>query len=268
MSKTIMPRVSDIKKIMDELYPPTLSESWDRVGLMVGDDHEVGRIGFAVDPCKATIDEAIALSAQMLITHHPLFLRGTHAVTFENSKGKWAINAIKNNCALMSAHTNADVMLSTRALADLIPATIVAPLDSESGIGGICELEKPMRLGDCIERLKSGIPHIPAGVRVAGNMDARVSRVAICSGAGDSLLPLVKKAHVDAYITADLRHHPASDFLWDGGCALVDLTHFASEWPLMARMRQEVRAACEENGWKVDTYISDISTDVWNATLV
>ena len=68
--------VADIVATMNEAYPPALQEEWDRVGLIAGmPNDQVDLIGFAVDPCEATVQEAIERGAQMLITHHPLYLR-------------------------------------------------------------------------------------------------------------------------------------------------------------------------------------------------
>ena len=91
-----------------------------------------------------------------------------------------------------------------------------------------------------------------------------IKRVAICSGSGDSLLDAANMAGADVYLTADLRHHPATDHLWNGGCALVSATHWATEWPLLSIMAERLVG---ELGDSVDIYISDIPTDAWFARL-
>ncbi|MDY5131441.1 Nif3-like dinuclear metal center hexameric protein, partial [Actinotignum timonense] len=96
-----------------------------------------------------------------------------------------------------------------------------------------------------------------------GHPDRVVRRLAICSGSGDSLLAAAKAAGADAYLTADLRHHPATDHIWDGGCALICATHWASEWPVLGEMEQRLR----ERFPQLDTYISEIPTDAWNIAL-
>ena len=113
--------VGDVAAAMDRIFPPATAQAWDRVGLAVGDVHApVRRIGFAVDPCEASVEEAIERGADMLITHHPLYLRGTHAVTSRTAKGRWTAALIRSDTALFSAHTNADVAASTLALAALL----------------------------------------------------------------------------------------------------------------------------------------------------
>jgi putative NIF3 family GTP cyclohydrolase 1 type 2 len=88
-----------------------------------------------------------------------------------------------------------------------------------------------------------------------------IERVAVCGGAGDSALDAALAAGVDAYVTADLRHHPASEHLLRPGApALVDVAHWASEWPWCAQAAEIVRAA---TGGSVEVRVSTRRTDPW-----
>jgi putative NIF3 family GTP cyclohydrolase 1 type 2 len=97
-------------------------------------------------------------------------------------------------------------------------------------------------------------------VRAAGDPDRPVRRIAVCGGAGDSALRAAAAAGVDAYVTADLRHHPASESLLAGGPALVDVAHWASEWPWCAQAADVLRA---ELGGSVEVRVSTRRTDPW-----
>ena len=104
-----MPNLGEIVKLLDEWYPPQHADSWDAVGLVVGDPAaEVRRILLAVDPVTAVADEAVADGAQLLVTHHPLFLKGVHGFAATEPKGRVAHWLVSNGCALFTAHTNAD----------------------------------------------------------------------------------------------------------------------------------------------------------------
>lgn len=254
--------VGRVVAAMDELFPRSYAESWDKIGLVVGDmGNEVHRVAFAVDPCEATVTEAIERGADLLITHHPMYLRGTHSITNETGKGRWTTSLIKNDVALFTAHTNADVVASTMALANLLGVAIERPLDESTGIGGVGKLAVPLTLRCFAELVDSVLPPVPAGVMMAGDPDTLVNTVAICSGSGDSLLGKLHEVNADVYVTADLRHHPATDHLWNGGCALVNATHWASEWPVLQVMRDRLlqHLATDE----LDSYISTIPTDAW-----
>jgi putative NIF3 family GTP cyclohydrolase 1 type 2 len=110
------------------------------------------------------------------------------------------------------------------------------------------------------------LPPTVQGVRVAGPPDARVERVAVCGGAGDDLFDAVRRSGADAYVTADLRHHPASEAreaAADGPPYLVDVAHWASEWPWLAGCESRVLSALAAGGSTVETRVSSTRTDPW-----
>lgn len=258
--------VADVVSALHEAFPPSLAEDWDKVGLTVGDPQApVRTVGFAVDPCEATINEAIERGADILITHHPLFLRGTSFVAADSAKGSWVHRLIKNDVALLAAHTNADSAQhgSADALADILSLEDRTPLDpipenDALGIGRIGSLPLTMSVREVAERLKDQLPQTAASVLVGGDPERIVKRVAVSPGSGDSYLAAADDAGAELYITADLRHHPASDHLWSGGCALIGLTHFASEWPVLPQMKAAIEARLD-----VGAYVSTLVTDPW-----
>src|SRR5690554_320588 len=98
-----------LRDAAEQLWPEATAETWDRVGLISGrDDAPLRRVLLAVDAVRDTVDEAIELGADVLLTHHPLLLRGVHTVAEDTAKGRLLADLIRNNCALLSAHTNAD----------------------------------------------------------------------------------------------------------------------------------------------------------------
>ncbi|MDX1893289.1 Nif3-like dinuclear metal center hexameric protein [Mycolicibacterium sp. 050158] len=154
--------------------------------------------------------------------------------------------------AMRSAHPYEEPAFDVLAL---------APLPSEVGIGRICALSEPERLSAFVSRVARGLPATSWGVRAAGDPDALVSRVAVCGGAGDSLLVTVASAGVDAYVTSDLRHHPADEHLRASDVALVDVAHWASEFPWCDQARALLSA---HFGDALDIRISQVRTDPWN----
>ncbi|HVT22050.1 MAG TPA: Nif3-like dinuclear metal center hexameric protein [Mycobacteriales bacterium] len=105
-----MTALADVVGLLARRYDPAWAESWDAVGLVCGDpDTAVERIHFAIDPVEAVADEAIAAGAQLLVTHHPLYLGGTTSVAATSSKGRLVHRLIGAGVALYVAHTNADV---------------------------------------------------------------------------------------------------------------------------------------------------------------
>ncbi len=266
-----MTTVGEIVAILDGYFPPRLAEEWDAPGLSVGDPTApVERVMFAVDPVMAVVNEAVDWSATMLVTHHPLMLRGVTTVAADTAKGAVVHRLILAGCALYSAHTNADAARPgvADALAEAIGITQLRPLvpdaeDPALGTGRVGVLGKPATLREFATAVADALPATAPGVRVAGDLDALVRSVAVLGGSGGSFLDTARAADVDAYVTADLRHHPASEarelaLLTDGRPALVDVSHFASEWLWLAAAAKRLKKDAD-----VDTMVSTLNTDPW-----
>src|SRR6185436_14463 len=110
----------------------------------------------------------------------------------------------------------------------------------------------------------SALPPTAHGVRVGGDPTRVVRRVAVCGGAGDFLLDTVRRTDADVYVTSDLRHHPASEFLEQGGAALVDVAHWAAEWTWLPVVASKVAEALDDT---VETRVSTLRTDPWTFRL-
>lgn len=141
----------------------------------------------------------------------------------------------------------------------------LAALPSGTGLGRIGRLAEPEPLSVFAARVGDRLPATSWGVRAAGDPDAMVSRVAVCGGAGDSLLAAVRRAGVDAgvdaYVTADLRHHPADEHLRTCGVALIDVAHWASEFPWCSQAARLLRS---HFGQTLPVRVCPIRTDPWN----
>lgn len=137
----------------------------------------------------------------------------------------------------------------------------MAPLPTGTGIGRIATLPAPEPLRDFVTRVGAGLPATSWGVRAAGEPDMMISRVALCGGAGDSLLGTAAAADAQAYVTADLRHHPADEHLRASSMALVDVAHWASEYPWCAQAAGLLRTHFDN---ALAVRVSDIRTDPWN----
>ncbi len=365
--------VGDVVRAVHARYPPSSAEAWDAVGLVCGDPQApVERLLLAVDPAPAVVDEAVAWGADLLLSHHPLLLRGVHSVAADTAKGRIVHRLVRDGVALLSAHTNADVarpgvsdaLADALGLVDLhplepqgepvdklvtfvphadaprvldalaaagagrigdyercgyllegtgtfrplpgaspvvgevgrvetVPETrlemvlprrlrrqVVAALrashpyeqpafdlwelaaaDLHHGLGRVGVLPEPETLEDLVGRVAAALPATAAGVRAAGDPDRVVQAVAVCGGSGDSLLSAARAAGVDAFVTADLRHHPVSEAVDAGGPALVDVAHWASEWPWLAQAASLLRADLGEQA--PEMRVSVVCTDPW-----
>ncbi|MGF6880927.1 dinuclear metal center YbgI/SA1388 family protein [Nocardia sp. GAS34] len=134
-----------------------------------------------------------------------------------------------------------------------------ASLPTGLGLGRVGELPEPETLRRFTARVRAALPATAWGVRAAGDPDRRIASVAVCGGAGDSFLGAVSRLGVDAYVTADLRHHPADEHLRAGGPALIDAAHWATEYPWCAQAAGVVKAALPG----LETRVSALRTDPW-----
>jgi len=153
-----------------------------------------------------------------------------------------------------------------RHLGPLFDVHEVAGWSSPRGIGRVGRLGAPTTLREFALLVAEALPATAQGVRIAGEPTAEITRVAVCGGAGDSLLGAVRACGADVYVTADLRHHPVSEAREEGGNGapfLVDVAHWASEWPWLAGVGNRLQGALEKAGTPVEVHVSNRSTDPW-----
>ena len=267
--------VAEVNAIAETLWPMSGTESWDAPGLLSGDPGApVSHIHLAVDAVLDTVNEAVDAGADLLLVHHPLLLRGVTSVAEDRYKGAALARLIRGNCALIAAHTNADVVeagtsaviagkLGLGASRPIVPGT-----DPALGLGRVGTLPEPTTLGRLARQLAELLPPTAGGIKVSGEFDTPVSRIALCGGAGDSLLGNPEVLGADVYITSDLRHHPASEFRENakitGGPALIDVSHWASEWLWLDTAAAQLRNALAG----VTVTVSDLRTDPWDFVVV
>ena len=264
-----MPSLAAVVDLLHDWYPPDTADSWDAVGLVAGDPGaEVVKVMFAVDPTIEVAREAVEWGADLLVVHHPLFLTPVNSVAATTPKGRTLQALTAGGCALLTAHTNADQAESgvseslalALGLRDLTPIRPVpgSPTTGTGRIGTIAETT----LGAFAAHVAEALPHTAHGVRVAGDPDRDVRRVAVCGGAGDFLLDELVPSDVDVFVTSDLRHHRAAEFLEHGGPALVDVAHWAAEWTWLPVVEGRLRDVL---GDRVDTRVSTQCTDPWSS---
>lgn len=366
--------LGDVVDLLHTWYPPATAAAWDAVGLVYGDPAApCAKVLLAVDPVLPVAQEAAAWGADLVVTHHPLFLKAVHGFAPTTPKGRTLWTLAQAGCGLLAAHTNADqavggvseALAHALGLADVrplepappprldklttyVPATaadalrhalaeagagrlgdydhasfstagegrfrplegaqphvgeigrvevveevrleVVAPRglrsavvaallaahpyeepaydvvelaptrDAGTGHGRIGLLRAPMTLAEFTAHVAAAVPGTAGGVRAGGDPDRQIRTVALCGGAGDSFLDLVRASDADVYVTSDLRHHLSSEFLEHGGAALVDVPHWAAEWTWLPVLAARLREAL---GDRVEARVSEIVTDPW-----
>ncbi len=263
-----MPSLAHVVDLLHSWYPPDTADSFDAVGLVVGDPSaEVTRVMFAVDPTVEVAREAVEWGADLLVVHHPLFLTPVSSVAATTPKGRTLHTLTSGGCALLAAHTNADQAVSgvseSLALAlgvrDLSPIR-PAPAGAGTGTGRTGTIDETS-LGQFAAHVAKVLPATAHGVRVAGDRDRPVRRIALCGGSGDFLLDELADSDVDVFLTSDLRHHRAGEFLEHRGPALIDVAHWAAEWTWLPVVEARLGTALSD---RVETRVSTLCTDPWS----
>ena len=266
-----MSTLASVNAVVERLWPLSGAESWDSPGIVVGDpDQPVTHVRLAVDAVLEVVDEAVEIGADLLLVHHPLLFRGATTMVESTTKGAVVSRLVRAGCALVAAHTNADVVETgtSRVVAHQLGLVDQRPITrgatETTGLGVTGRLPRPMSLVSFARQLGEVLPPTASGVRVAGDPERVVETVALCAGAGDSLLDHPDVRGADVYLTSDLRHHPASDardlMLLGRGPALVDVSHWASEWLWLETAAAQLAEALPG----VEFAVSELRTDPWD----
>lgn len=258
---------ADLLLVLDGLAPAGLAEEWDNVGLMVGRrDREITRVLVALDLRTGVLDEALATGSDAILLHHPPIFPALPAVSDATVMGSLVLRAAEVGVTVIAAHTNLD---SARGgLNDLVaqilgihhPVPIVpSASDCTVGLGRVGEVE-PQSLGDLTARAAEAFLPRRTPVTVAGDPDAPIHRVAVCTGSGGSLIAAARAAGADAYVTGDLTYH---DFDTAEGMGLVNVPHGAVERHALSAWIPVLAAVIAPSG--VTVGFAAVDTDPWYA---
>ncbi len=218
---------------LDAVAPARLAEDWDNVGLMVGRrDRTVSHVLMALDLRAEVLDEAAHTSADLVLVHHPPIFPAMSAVSASRTPGALVLRAAREGVAVVAAHTNLDsasgglndMMADALGMGERQPL-VPGAADPRAGLGRIGAIA-PVTLGALAARAVGMFCTRRANVGLVGDPDRPVSRIAVCTGSGRSLVQVAREAGADAYLTGDLTYHDADAA---DGMALVNLPHGAVE---------------------------------------
>lgn len=195
--------------------------------MQVGDtERDITSVLLTTDITETVVSEAITRDCQLIISHHPLLFHGLKQVCGQTPQARIVEMAIKNNIAIYSAHTNLDSVeggINTK-LAEKLGLTDIRLL-TESGLGAIGQLTKPMNYLDFIEHIRDILES--TYVRYTRPVKDQIQTVALCGGSGAEFIETAIEQGADVYLTADVKYHEFQDA--DGRIGLVDIDHWISE---------------------------------------
>ena len=242
--------VKDIAVFMEEWAPLSYAEDYDNVGLLVGhEEQRVSKVMVCVDASEGVIRQALEKKVDLLLTHHPLIFRPMKRIVQTDRNGRRLLQLIENHIALYSAHTNLDTAPggnNDRAAMQLGLVDVMAVAEEgEHACLRIGYLPQPMTLGELAELTlqKYLLPYI----RIVGDNDQIVRKVALCTGSGMDFMPLALREGADVLITGDITYHKA-DEAEAAGLGLLDATHFGTDLLSVKWVAQALRDLAKEQG--------------------
>lgn len=230
-----MPTIKDITAHLQQLAPLHLAESWDNVGLLIGNPaQEVERVMTCLTVTRESAAEAIAERADLIVTHHPFPFKAVKRITSETPGGRMLLDLITAGVSVYSAHTAFDSAAAgiNQRLAEGLQLTEIAPLVAGNeatpalGAGRYGKLSQPERIEAIASRVKSFL-HID-GLHVVGDLDRNITRMAVACGSAGEFLEHAVAAGCECFLTGETRFHTCLEAEAAGITVLLP-GHYASE---------------------------------------
>lgn len=243
--------VGELEQKLLKVFPAEDACSWDRTGLLVGDPgQEVTGVLVALDPTIAVLERAFELGANVVLTHHPVFIDPVDSflpAAVQGCKPGAVISyALTHGINCMNFHTACDVsseaLAILPALLRLDPRYVLDPLPgaAEKGFGMVCSCgEEKVSLKHLAARCVSVFGSLP---RVWGDPDALLDTVVTCGGSVGDMLELCRQSALDCMICGEVKYHAALEAR-ESGLFIIELGHDVSEVPLCALLATEVLRA-------------------------
>ncbi len=251
--------VNDIGRILNEIAPVRLAEEWDNIGLLVGrTEKKVNVILCALDFSEEVLAQAVKCHADIVVTHHPVIFRGIRQLTDNDWQNRLLMEAVRNDIAVYSAHTNLDSAAGgvNDVLAALLELENVESLsggeDAVEGIGRIGSLKEetdPETFAHTVKRiLKLDYVSLVSAGRP-------VRKVAVCGGSGMEFLDRAVQAGADTYVTGDVKYHDAQAAAGQH-INLIDATHQGTELPVVNEIADRLALRLSRDGLSIKVLVA------------
>lgn len=252
-----MTKVKDIAEAIEVFAPKELQESYDNAGLQVGDpESEVSGILLCLDVTEEILKEAEERECNLIVSHHPLIFKGIKSLTGENTVQRIVIEALKKGISVYSAHTNLDSAwdgvsheIARRLDVKNLEVLEAHPDDHTVGLGVVGNI-KPLPKIEFLRKIKDTFK-VAALRYSAQSPSVVVRRVAVCGGAGASLISKAIKAKADILVTGDVKYHDFTSF--GDEIIIADIGHYESELCSREILSRIIREKFPE----LTTYFSD-----------
>jgi dinuclear metal center YbgI/SA1388 family protein len=233
--------VADVIAFLRELAPAELAESWDNVGLLVGDESwPAKKVLTCLTLTEDVADEAASNGVGLVVSHHPLLFKPVKRITAETSEGRTLLTLLKAGIAVYSPHTAFDSAAEgiNRRLATRLGLTDIRPMrpftdESLAGGGRFGQLAKAVPLSDFLDQVRTSLNLEALGY--VGQPDTEVRTVAVACGSAAEFLEDAARHACDVLVTGEARFHACLEAR-SRGVAMLLLGHYASERPAVEEL--------------------------------
>ncbi|MCK5100114.1 MAG: Nif3-like dinuclear metal center hexameric protein [Desulfobacteraceae bacterium] len=260
----------DIIKLIDEEASFDCAEDWDNSGLQTGDlSWHVNKILIALDPTYQVMLEAAKLKADLVLTHHPLFMKSPNSIDFSCMPGSSISISAKEKISIVSVHTNLDKAVN--GLNDYFARTIglkeVVSLNNNSIDNDLCGIGRKGKL-DKVCSLKSFALKIKEKLnlnylRVVGDNELKIHSAAVVTGSGGFMIEDFFQSNADVFITGDLKYHEAR-IIEDKKLGVIDVGHFGSEHISIQLLAEKLTSASKNKDYDFEIFKYENESDPFN----
>ena len=227
-------KIKDVYNALNQIAPFSTAEEWDNCGLLLGNENdECKKVLVCLDVTNRTVEKAISLNADLIVSHHPVIFDPLKSIDYKSL----VATLIKNNIAVISAHTNLDIAKGgvNDTLCEILNLT---PINNTPSLVKICECDGFENAREFAKFVKE---KLPTNELLFTNCQKPIKTVAVCGGSGGSFLKEVIESGADAYLSGELKHNVVLE-LFDNGISAIMGGHFSTEVvvcaPLTKRLSQ------------------------------
>ena len=224
--------IKNVSDYIEKIAPLNQSEDFDNVGLLIGNEMtEVKGVLVTLDTLEETVDEAIRMNCNLIVSFHPIIFDGLKKINGNSYVEKVVLKAIQNNIAIYATHTaldNSNVGVSAKMceVLGLKNYNILIPKEDENiGMGMIGDLPEPMQEEDFLKFTKKTFK--TNWIRFSSKIGKSVKKIAVLGGSGSFAISNAIQKKADVYISADFKYHDF--FKAEGKILLIDVGHYESE---------------------------------------
>lgn len=243
-------KITDIYDFIDSFAPFDTAMDFDNVGLLIeGESETVTNVLLALDITGDVAEEAEAMGAQLIISHHPVIFNPLKSL----KKDSVPYALAKSGIAALCVHTNLDLseLGTNTAMFKAIGLLNEEPLGIDGGFVGT--LEPPISSKELAQRVKKAFGC--DGVRYT-ETGRKITRVALVAGAGGEGVFAAKAMGAQAFVTGEIKHHEII-FAHENDICIIDTGHSKCEEAVLPALLKLLEERFTDVSFKISQNYTD-----------